>query len=363
MAMIEDSIPSGSDPLEAPPAEDQGDGDNNNIERIEHAPDHGKDSSSPDENSEGRLYIWLSMLVCVLGIAVIIAVIVVVGGDEDGDDGGSADLPDFEPLVTFPPAPVVEDPQTQLDMIRSAVEAEEVTKDLVDILPTSVSGLSSVFVSDTTVDPALRAASWVILQDEYNAEDQIVERFALAALYFATGGSEWTIQENWLTSTSFCDGWYGLVCCGEFFQGSHLRCDGKHPEHIAELRLRENNMAGEIPRTLALLKDVNTINFSWNKLTGPLEGTIFAALPELINLSVQNNQLTGPIDERLDGNGVLESLYVYGNYFEGPWPERFCFDIPYYGLDCRRNECVDSCCDNSNMFQTCHDLSHTYEGN
>lgn len=352
MNFTEDTAPSGVDPLANA---------NENIERVEHAPQVGEDNKKQAETNEddGRIYLWLSCLVGVVGIAIIIFVILVFGGDDD-DGKSSPAIP--VPAATWPPFPVVDDTQAQLDMIRKAVGLEEVTKGLLEVLPITVADLQGK-ADDATADAVVRAAAWVVLEDTYNAENQIVERFALATLYFATGGDDWTLNYQWLDDESFCDAWYGVTCCGHLAEGTSARCHGKHPDSVAYLDLSDNNLEGPFPVTFALLDDLQLLMLGWNKLSGPLDSEIIASMAELSSLQIQFNRFSGPIiDERALDNGKFHALYLQGNYFEGDWPEGFCNTLGSWNFDCDRHHCTtSSCCRVNASTKECTYLSHVID--
>ena len=354
MTFGDDTAPSGIDPLA--PSEDD-----SNIQRVEHAPEESKKNNggSADSEDDGRIYLWLSCLVGVVGIAIIIIVILVAGGD---DDDGSSPMA-TAPVATWAPVPMIDDTQAQLDAIRTAAGLDEVTKSLLDVLPTTVAELQGK-ADDPTVDPIVRAASWVVLEDEYNAENQIVERFALAALYYGTAGDEWTFNEGWLTDDSFCDGWYGVTCCGHFAEGVSARCKGQHPDSIAFLDLSDNNLDGPFPVTFALLDDLQLLMLGWNKMSGPVDSAIIASMAELASLHIQFNLLTGPIINATSlDNGKFDTLYMQGNYFEGAWPEEFCTTLGAWNFDCDRHECDRACCQTSHIQRECTYLSHVIDEN
>ena len=340
---------SSDDPL-APPRLEEGNGDG--IEQIEQA--RGDEKTSNADN--GRILLWLAALVAFVGAAIIVVVIVVFGDD---DDNSPEPLNTTQILTDFPPVPDVNDPQDQLDMILQAVEAEPLTAQLLGVLPSTVSELETEANKGST-DPHIRAASWVVLDDNYNKENQIVERFALAAIYYSTQGDSWIESENWFTDSSFCDAWYGITCCSHYALGSSVACNGKHPDHISALELVENNLQGDFPLAVALLKDLFILRLPWNSLEGTLDGSIIASLPDLHSLFIQHNRLTGPFDPDVVANGVLKTLYVQGNLFTGSWPDEYC-QLEKWHYDCFRNGCpCGRACSITVENQECTDLSHLY---
>lgn len=63
--------------------------------------------------------------------------------------------------------------------------------------------------------PQYQAAQWLLFSDTEImevVEERVVQRYALACLYFATGGKEWNIN-NWLDGYECADdAWMGIGC-------------------------------------------------------------------------------------------------------------------------------------------------------
>ena len=355
MTLTEDTITAGVDPLAMDDVDDDQQQQDGNIERVEHAPNENKkDEDNGDD--DGRIYLWLSLLVAIVGAVVIVVVVLVAGGsDDDGEDM------EYSPAKTetFPPIATVDSMQTQLDMIRAALGENEVTKNLLDVVPPTSGELDIKFLLDADAHPALQAAAWVVLEDGYNAENQIVERFALMTIYLETQGRNWIEKEGWMTSTSVCDNWHGIQCCQDFAPGTNPLCAGKHPEHLSFLDLTQNNLTGPFSVAFALLKDLHVLMLGWNNLSGPLNGDIVAAMPYLQTLFVQHNTLSGPFDPSLVGNGALNTFYAQGNYFTGDWPADYCVLFAYH-FDCFRNKCIGDCCATTDILDECTNLGHYY---
>jgi hypothetical protein len=86
-------------------------------------------------------------------------------------------------------------------------------------------------------------------------DDQLIQRYALACIFYSTNQIEheytltvlgdtplepWTNAENWISGVSACD-WFGVDCD---FEG-----------HVTLIDLASNNLSGSIPNEIALLKD------------------------------------------------------------------------------------------------------------
>ena len=154
------------------------------------------------------------------------------------------------------------------------------------------------------------------------------DRAALVAFYNATGGPDWTNNDNWLTDAPL-DDWHGVhVSAGR----------------VVVLELLRNNLAGSLPPQLGQLSGLETLNLDFNRgmggsippELGDLSNLWFLGLqalgltgsipPELGRLSslqyllLAGNDLVGPIPPELGNLSRLEWLSIYANFLSGPIP-------------------------------------------
>ena len=130
------------------------------------------------------------------------------------------------------------------------------------------------------------------------------EREALATLYTATGGANWTSKDNWLDDDTDLGEWHGVTTNtdGEVTQldlrSNKLR--GSLPVELGNLRnltqlyLQGNKLSGFIPPALGLSSLVDLKLHSNTALSGPLPAIFPTALPDLKELGVQNTGVTIP---------------------------------------------------------------------
>lgn len=92
--------------------------------------------------------------------------------------------------------------------------------------------------------PQFRAYAWLVEDSKTYEEssggnsyshDRLVQRYALATLYFAANGAHWTKSDNWLTNTDECS-WYGISGCTD-----------ADIEKIISIDLKRNHLDGTIP--------------------------------------------------------------------------------------------------------------------
>ncbi|CAM9460953.1 unnamed protein product [Ectocarpus sp. 6 AP-2014] len=135
------------------------------------------------------------------------------------------------------------------------------------------------------------------------------DRDALVVLYRATGGENWRERQNWDTDADLKT-WHGV--------------DVNDQGRVVKLKLRDNNLEGEIPATLGKLGNLQQLHLSWNKLSGRwFQGHIpkeLGDLSQLQALELYRNQLTGPIPEELGALSNLLWLSLYSNQLTGEIP-------------------------------------------
>lgn len=251
-----------------------------------------------------ELWLVASIILVVIGVAAA-GVIIATSFSETVDQPGTKIDPATGIRVSayqfpVPPAPVIITDQEELDFVRGQLANDSNTAQYLKVIPKSVAELQSV---DVTADPYVRAASWLVTVDTVNAQDQAVNRFALASIFYATHGEAWTNRTNWLTSENHCD-WYGITCCAKL-QGA-INCSSVTSfSDIAQIDLYNNKLVGPIPTALSLLKQLQSLFMNENALTGKVPGPVLAALPRFTKLYLQHNQLTGTVPAELNTNGIF----------------------------------------------------------
>ena len=122
-------------------------------------------------------------------------------------------------------------------------------------------------------------------------------RYALDALYQATGGPNWDRSDNWLTDAPLGE-WYGVQTDAE--------------GRIAGLSLDDNRLSGHIPGELGDLAHLSIVSLDNNELEGELPPRL-GNLARLRRLSINNNGLTGSIPPELGDLRNLRELRLSGN--------------------------------------------------
>ena len=156
------------------------------------------------------------------------------------------------------------------------------------------------------------------------------DRAALAALYNATGGTDWREDANWLTDAPICK-WHGIFTDADgrvtFLALPGNSLTGKIPSALGELtslvrlELRGNNLSGEIPAELGGLGSLEWMSILDNRLNGEIPPEL-GNLANLAQLSLHNNRLTGEIPPALGRLSNLKWLVLSGNQLTGTIPSQ-----------------------------------------
>ncbi len=156
------------------------------------------------------------------------------------------------------------------------------------------------------------------------------EQDILAALYEATGGTNWARTDLWLTDAPLED-WHGVQVNGQGrvtrLSLDSNRLEGEIPpalgslSNLEALELGQNDLEGEIPVELGSLSDLEIIGLSRNRLKGQIPGEL-GNLSKLWFLSFAWNRLEGRIPPALGSLSNLNRLDLRGNQLEGRIPAR-----------------------------------------
>jgi hypothetical protein len=170
--------------------------------------------------------------------------------------------------------------------------------------------------------PQSQALAWLkddtIAMATHTSPTTVLERYALAVLYFATSGPNWVLPL--LSEEDVCD-WNNGLYAQANRTGVYCSTGGT----VDALELRGSNLRGPLPWELVLLNDLTMINFDKNQLYGPIP----ARLGELTHLEyfwVNSNDLTGPLPSTFPSSTL--SVDLAGNAFTGSIPESFARSMP-----------------------------------
>lgn len=194
-----------------------------------------------------------------------------------------------------------------------------------------------------SLSPSGKAFNWLVQNKTANPDldslqnETIVQRYALAAVYYSAGGESWVDSTNWLSSADVCD-WFSSAESGS-------GCGVEGQTVFTTLQLDINNVKGEIPFELSLLEELSKISIQnpvgtdqYLKGTFPsnigtltsltslvLSGNQFSSgIPLEIGLctslnllDLSNNGMNGEIPTSLSALANLTVLNLEGNFFTG----------------------------------------------
>jgi hypothetical protein len=122
-------------------------------------------------------------------------------------------------------------------------------KDPLSELLSSASSDGGVALADPST-PQNMALTWLAGDPNlanYTVQE-VIQRYALATLYYTTKGDSWNSNDDWLSDKDACDKWYNN-------DGNDMSVDCTSDGAVSELDLRENNLEGVIPPEIGMLSD------------------------------------------------------------------------------------------------------------
>ncbi|MCF8236037.1 MAG: T9SS type A sorting domain-containing protein [Bacteroidales bacterium] len=147
-----------------------------------------------------------------------------------------------------------------------------------------------------------------------NAQVLEQDSLALVAFYNSTGGPNWYDNSNWLTGP--VSTWYGVTVEGE---------------RVTELIINSNNLAGVLPVEMGQLSALKSLGMSNDQqLTGEIPISLFQIptlerfgignCSNLVEFSLPQNQLTGPIPPEIGNLDFLRMMDLNDNQLTGSIP-------------------------------------------
>ena len=220
----------------------------------------------------GKLLYALGVLLSLIFILLVVIIIVKSGSSEDevvtsADSASSPTTsqtsptfpttsPTYHPTVKITDQPTM-NPTTSLPTLsptthpptRSPTLSPTVSEEGIIEFIKSQSAMSSEYLEDDS-SPQSRALEWLLSEPStftlFNSKEwKVLQRWAMAVLYYSTGGELWWDSSDWLTSVDECQWSMGDT--------ESRICDDEG--RILQLSLRFNNLVGTLPDELVLLSD------------------------------------------------------------------------------------------------------------
>jgi hypothetical protein len=275
--------------------------------------------STPAAKERRKLFIAMSIILAIAGVTLLIVFLVV--NDDSQDEADTTAPPTMAPSTVAPTL-----------SLRDRV---------MQLLPNSTVRQIELF-ADTA--PQAKALQWILderqtLLDTYSPE-RIQQRFALATLYYATNGDNWSNNSGWLDYDShecswFSRHWFEDV---EMYMGSAgantftLMYDSRtYPcsenttggdyEH---LWLYRNQLEGTLPFVeLALLTSLKSLSlFTNNELSITLSSEL-GHLPKLEGIEISGLEIDGSIPTEIGLLTNLKAILASNNRITGTIPTEY----------------------------------------
>lgn len=133
--------------------------------------------------------------------------------------------------------------------------------------------------------------------DRNEIEEEILrEKEILMEFYYATNGDEWKHNDNWGSDEPFHK-WYGI---------------SSYRNRIDYIGLPNNNLSGNIPKSLSELPFLTSLDLENNNLTGSIPSEIYLK-PELSYLKLCGNKLSGILPDLSYTEDLTTQMYKLNN--------------------------------------------------
>lgn len=279
-----------------------------------------------------------------------------------GGGGSGSSSPDTPTAIPISSSSPTSSPTETPSAPPSRIECFEVGDLKQSLLPLSNDALNN------KESPQSKALAWMVEQAtqglmlDFCHSREIIERYSLVVLYFATQGQTW-VNLNFSSSIHHCswnngakapDGGRIGITCDDLFQTTRLDLMGnglngtipseiKFLTELKVLNFSDNNISGNLPSSLGQLSMLRDVDCGYNMLSGTFPSELFqisalevvtfgfnglnGTLPDIGNnvkrihsIDFANNSLTGTLPKGLNRLNLLSRLHLGNNFLSGTIP-------------------------------------------
>jgi Leucine-rich repeat (LRR) protein len=159
--------------------------------------------------------------------------------------------------------------------------------------------------------PQNEAACWMMRSKKFSPQ-----RYVMGVIYYATQGSRWDINTDWMTNKHECS-WFGVTC--NVFKT------------VVGLDLGYIKVDGLVPREMGLLSSLRDLDLHGNDLQGVIPHKLMVGLKKLEYLRLHMNGIFGSLHKEISNMANLKELYIFGNYIAGTLPKEL-FQMKKLGM-------------------------------
>ena len=162
-------------------------------------------------------------------------------------------------------------------------------------------------VNDVT-SPEHRAVNWLANVDPAQLDfvntdlDQLIQRYVLTVVYYATGGENWQYQYNFLSQDNVCE--WNMEIEQQIWGASCF--DHKN---VNNLYLENNKLEGSIPRDIGLIPKLEYLGLSGNNL-GESIPTSVGLLTNLIKLDLRKYDISKDVESHCSRKIAVLIYYI-----------------------------------------------------
>ena len=168
--------------------------------------------------------------------------------------------------------------------------------------------------------PQYQAVAWLASVDPLRLEPsrELIQRYVLALLYFATRGTTWNDTANFLSPQHEC-AWAREEIIMDGFESVAFGVGCNTDLEVETIFLDQNGLKNSLPTELLKLSTLKMVSLTKNELEGALPES--GVWPQNLEyLDVRTNRMSGQLPSEIGDLGNLKVLGLSNNDFKGTLP-------------------------------------------